>query len=163
MRKLRRGDLLDLLLEQSWENQRLREQLQAAQDALEDKTLCIDRAGSIAEASLQLSGVFQAAEQACQLYTQNIMQLNQRQDAICAQREKESQQKAAQIVRDAQKAEAGRGDHSRCAETVRGNAGKGTNRISEMLGCGIREACFRCRRTRRTAPAAFSAAHTRRG
>ena len=103
LRKLGRGDLLNLLLEQSRENQKLREQLQALQDALADKTLCIDRAGSIAEASLQLSGVFQAAEQACQTYTQNIMQLNQRQEAICAQREKESQEKAAQIVNDAQK------------------------------------------------------------
>lgn len=103
LRKLGRGDLLNLLLEQSRENQKMREQLQAAQEALADKTLCIDRAGSIAEASLQLSGVFQAAEQACQMYTQNIMQLNQRQEAICAQREKESQEKAAQIVNDAQK------------------------------------------------------------
>lgn len=103
LRKLGRGDLLNLLLEQSRENQKMREQLQALQDALADKTLCIDRAGSIAEASLQLSGVFQAAEQACQMYTQNIMQLNQRQEAICAQREKESQEKAAQIVNDAQK------------------------------------------------------------
>lgn len=103
LRRLGRGDLLNLLLEQSRENQHLREQLQAAQEALADKTLCIDRAGSIAEAALQLSGVFQAAEQACQMYTQNIMQLNQRQEAICAQREKESQEKAAQIVNDAQK------------------------------------------------------------
>ncbi len=103
LRKLGRGDLLNLLLEQSRENQKMREQLQALQDALADKTLCIDRAGSIAEASLQLSGVFQAAEQACQMYTQNIMQLNQRQEAICAQREKEGQEKAAQIVNDAQK------------------------------------------------------------
>ena len=102
LRKLGRGDLLNLLLEQSRENQKMREQLQALQDALADKTLCIDRAGSIAEASLQLSGVFQAAEQACQMYTQNIMQLNQRQEAICAQREKESQEKAARIVNDAQ-------------------------------------------------------------
>jgi Rps23 Pro-64 3,4-dihydroxylase Tpa1-like proline 4-hydroxylase len=103
LRKLGRGDLLNLLLEQSRENQKMREQLQALQDALADKTLCIDRAGSIAEASLQLSGVFQAAEQACRMYTQNIMQLNQRQEAICAQREKEGQEKAAQIVNDAQK------------------------------------------------------------
>lgn len=103
LRKLRRGDLLNLLLEQSRENQRLREQLQAAQEALADRTICIDQAGSIAEASLQLNGVFQAAEQACQQYTENIIQLNQRQQEICAQRENESREKASQIIADAQK------------------------------------------------------------
>ena len=103
LRRLGRGDLLNLLLEQSRENQRLREQLQAAQDALADKAICIDQAGSIAEASLQLNGVFQAAERACQQYTENIVRLSQHQQVICAQREKESQEKALQIVADAQK------------------------------------------------------------
>lgn len=41
LRRLGRGDLLSLLLEESRENQRLREQLQSAQDALADKTLCM--------------------------------------------------------------------------------------------------------------------------
>ena len=103
LRRLGRGDLLNLLLEQSRENQRLREQLQAAQDALADKAIRIDKAGSIAEASLQLNGVFQAAERACQQYTENIARLSQHQQVICARREKESQKKALQIVADAQK------------------------------------------------------------
>lgn len=103
LRRLGRGDLLNLLLEQSRENQRLHEQLQAAQDALADKAIRIDKAGSIAEASLQLNGVFQAAERACQQYTENIARLSQHQQVICARREKESQKKALQIVADAQK------------------------------------------------------------
>lgn len=103
LRRLGRGDLLNLLLEQSRENQRLREQLQAAQDALANKAICIDKAGSIAEASLQLNGVFQATERACQQYTENIARLSQHQQVICARREKESQKKALQIVADAQK------------------------------------------------------------
>ena len=90
---------LNLLLEQSRENQRLHEQLQAARAALADKAICIDQAGSIAEASLQLNGIFQAAQQ----YTENIVRLSQHQQVICAQREKESQEKALQIVADAQK------------------------------------------------------------
>ena len=103
LRKLGRGDLLDLLLKESRENQALREQLQTAQTALADRTIRMERAGSIAEAALQLNGVFQAAEQACRQYTDNIAQLNQRQEAICAQREKESKEKAEQILADAQK------------------------------------------------------------
>ena len=78
LRRLGRGDLLDLLLEQSRENQHLREQLSDAQDALADKTICIDQAGSIAEASLRLNGVFEAAEEACRQYRENIIRLHQR-------------------------------------------------------------------------------------
>lgn len=101
LRKLGRVELLKLLLEQSKENQTLREQLQTAEKALADKTLHIDQAGSIAEASLQLSGVFQAAEEACRQYTENVKQLSQRQESICAQREKESQEQAARILAEA--------------------------------------------------------------
>ena len=103
LRRLGRGDLLDLLLEQSRENQHLREQLSDAQNALADKTICIDQAGSIAEASLRLNGVFEAAEQACRQYTENIIRLHQRQEAHCAEQEKESRERAAQIIADAQK------------------------------------------------------------
>lgn len=103
LRRLGRGDLLDLLLEQSRENQHLREQLSDAQNALADKTICIDQAGSIAEASLRLNGVFEAAEEACRQYTENIKRLHQRQEAHCAEQEKESREKAAQIIADAQK------------------------------------------------------------
>lgn len=103
LRRLRRGDLLELLLEQSRENQSLREQLQTAQSALEDRTICIDKAGSIAEASLLLNDVFKAAEQACRQYTENIVRMSQSQEAVCAQREKESQEKAAQIIAEARK------------------------------------------------------------
>lgn len=103
LRKLGRGDLLNLLLEQSRENQRLREQLQVAQDALADKTLCIEQAGSIAEASLQLNGVFQAAENACKQYIENVIRLSQNQQTIIARREKESQENAEKIINDAKK------------------------------------------------------------
>ena len=121
MHRLGRGDLLRLLLEQSRENQSLREELQAARDALADKTLCIDRAGSIAEASLRLNGVFEAAEQACRQYMDNIERLSARQDAICEKREKESLEKAKRIIADARKT----------AEEIIDNARK---QRAEMLG-----------------------------
>ena len=144
LRKLGRGDLLNLLLEQSRENQQLREQLQAAQDALADRTICIDQAGSIAEASLQLNGVFQAAEQACQQYTENVMQLRQRQEERCAQREKESQEKAAQIVDDARKQaeEATAIAQKQCAEMLeqaRADSQKYWDAISEKLALILNE------------------------
>lgn len=120
LRRLGRGDLLSLLLEESRENQRLREQLQSVQDALADKTLCIEKAGSIAEASLQLNGVFTAAEDACRQYTDNIMRLSQEQEALCARREKESREKAEQILEEArrQAEETASSTQKQCAEML---------------------------------------------
>ena len=88
LKKLRRIDLLNILLAQSREIDLLREKLRETEAALQDKTLMIDKAGSIAEASLQLNGIFRAAELACQQYTDNIRLLNERQEALLEHQEK---------------------------------------------------------------------------
>lgn len=103
LKKLSRNDLLQMLLEQSREVQSLRAQLAEAQSALQDRTIAIDKAGSIAEASLQLNGVFQAAQAACQQYMDNISNLSQRQEEVCARMEAESRQRAEQMITDAQR------------------------------------------------------------
>lgn len=103
MRRLSRADLLEMLIEQSTELQTLREKLSAAEAALAKRELAIDTAGSIAEASLQLSGIFEAAQASCQQYTDNIRLLSERQEAVCAKREQESLEKAERLVSDAAK------------------------------------------------------------
>ncbi len=120
LRKLKRADLLSIMLEQSREIEQLRQKLNTAEASLRDRTIKIEQAGSIAEASLQLSGVFEAAQLACQQYTQNIAQLSQKQDEICAQREKESRAQAEQILADAKKqaAEQQREAEKKCAEML---------------------------------------------
>ncbi len=85
LRKLSRADLLELLLEQLKENEQLRAELEAARAKLTERKIDIDKAGSIAEASLQLNGVFQAAQDACTQYIENIEQLSARQEQACAQ------------------------------------------------------------------------------
>lgn len=55
------------------------------------------------EASLQLNGVFQAAENACKQYIENVIRLSQNQQTIIARREKESQENAEKIINDAKK------------------------------------------------------------
>lgn len=62
LRKLNRSALLEMLVEQSRENDRLRAQVDELQRLLSDRQLKINQAGSIAEASLQLNQVFEAAQ-----------------------------------------------------------------------------------------------------
>ena len=68
LRRLSRADLLELLLAQRRENEQLRCILDQTQAQLADRTIKIENAGSIAEASLQLNGIFTAAQDTCQQY-----------------------------------------------------------------------------------------------
>ena len=79
LRKLSRAELLELLLEESRENERLRAQLQEMNEKLADRAIRIERAGSIAEAALQLNGVFQEAEEEAAQYLENVRRLAEEQ------------------------------------------------------------------------------------
>ena len=69
---------------------------------LEARELTINNAGSIAEASLQLCGVFEAAQAAGEQYLQNIQRLSQQQEEICAEMERQTQQKCDEMVAQAE-------------------------------------------------------------
>jgi hypothetical protein len=102
LRRLSRSDLLELLLAQRKENEQLRCILDETQAQLADRTFKIDNAGSIAEASLQLSGIFAAAQDSCQYYTENIKQLSERQAHVCMQMEQETKERCDRMVAEAE-------------------------------------------------------------
>ena len=98
LHKLSRKELLELLLDQSRQLDSLREQLQQAQAQLANRQLLLNEAGSIAEASLQLNRVFEAAQSAAEQYLENVQTLSERQARVCQQLETESQQKADTLL-----------------------------------------------------------------
>ena len=98
LKKLSRADLLEMLIDQGEELEAVKEKLAAAEAKLQDRELAINEAGSIAEASLQLNGVFDAAQAAAKQYLDNIMSLNERQETICSQMEQESREKADALL-----------------------------------------------------------------
>ena len=75
LRRLSRAELLEMLLAQVEENERLKARLEEAERALEDRRLAVSRAGSLAEASLQLNEVFAAADRAARQYVENVQRL----------------------------------------------------------------------------------------
>lgn len=101
LRGLSRADLLELLIEQTKKNELLQQQLEDATAKLQSKELTISNAGSIAEASLQLSGVFEAAQAAGQQYLQNIRSLSHRQEQVCAEMERQTKKKCDEMLRQA--------------------------------------------------------------
>ena len=75
LRRLSRAELLEMLLAQVEENEKLKVRLDEAEQALEDRRIAIARAGSLAEASLQLNKVFAAADRAARQYVENVQRL----------------------------------------------------------------------------------------
>ncbi len=72
MKRLSRTELLEMLIDQSEELEKLRTQMKNAQIALQNKRIAIENSGSIAEAALALNGVFSAAQAAAEQYLENI-------------------------------------------------------------------------------------------
>lgn len=103
LRKLSRSALLEMLVEQSRENDRLREQIENLKRQLSDRQLKIDQAGSIAEASLQINQVFESAQQAAEQYLENIRILSGRQEQICQQMKEESTRQAKALLVETKK------------------------------------------------------------
>jgi len=110
LRKLSRTELLELLIGQAKENVALKGQIseQAAQitaleTQLQQRTIMIDNAGSIAEASLQLNGVFEAAQKAAQEYLDNVRIHYQDREEYARRTEAEANAKAEQMLRQAER------------------------------------------------------------
>ena len=76
LKKLNRKQLLELLLRQTEYADELREQLDQMKHELENRKLLEKEAGSIAEASLKLNGVFESAQAAADQYLENIQNIH---------------------------------------------------------------------------------------
>lgn len=75
LRKMSRAELLELLIEQMEENERLRLKLDKALNLLKNRQIKLQRAGSIAKAALELNRVFEAADAAAKQYVESVCRL----------------------------------------------------------------------------------------
>ena len=92
LRKLSRYQLLELLLVQTDRANRLQKQLDEAREELAHRELHLNELGSIAQAAVQISGVFEAAQKAADLYMNEV-----RKHAV--EIEQEARRKAAELTR----------------------------------------------------------------
>ena len=101
LKKLSRAELLEMLVEQSALCDSLQNKLNQALKALQNRRLVLDQVGSLAEASMKLSGVFEAADRAAQLYLENVQRMDQEVEVLRAQKLARAQQEADRILADA--------------------------------------------------------------
>ena len=87
LKKLNRRELLKILVAQQKVIESLNDQLQQCQEALNNKQIQIEKAGSLAEASLALNQVIEHAQQAADQYLLNLQT-----------KEEEMKQKEAEVL-----------------------------------------------------------------
>ena len=106
LKRLRRTDLLEMLLDLSRENDDLRQEIQFLRQQLENRTISILNCGSLAEAAMELNGVFEAAQAACRQYTENIRDRSENLELYCQQMEQQTREKCDRMIAEAQQAAA---------------------------------------------------------
>lgn len=122
LRKLSRGELLQMLITQIEETEALKGEIQtlkakiqetetrvqeeeakvqAAEERLKEREITLQNAGSIAEASLQLNGVFVAAQAAADEYLNNVRRMSEIQEQLSQQLRLTAEAEAAVIIDNA--------------------------------------------------------------
>ena len=90
MKRLSRSQLLEMLVDQSKEIERLQQELREAMGQIEDRRIRMEETGSIAEAALKLSGVFEAAQQAADDFMASVALQHKEEAAKIAEQEKKA-------------------------------------------------------------------------
>ena len=81
LRRLSRRELLQMLLEQTSEVERLQAELDKTRAELNDRAIMLESCGNIAEASLKINRVFEAAQQAAEQYLINVRRIDTEQQS----------------------------------------------------------------------------------
>ena len=103
--RLKRVDLLELLIAQGKENDRLIAELAEARAELEQRRIILENAGAIAGAALKLNGVFRAAQAAADQYLESIRLMEEETAARCKAMEEETEAKCRGLLAAAQEDE----------------------------------------------------------
>ena len=100
LRKLSRTELLELLLVQAKEIDRLNRDLEQLQTQEQQRKIDLAKAGNIAEAALQLNRVFEAAQAAADQYLESIKNPLSDTEMQCQQMLEQTQQQCDALLRD---------------------------------------------------------------
>lgn len=108
LKRMSRGELLQLLIDRTREIEHLQTRLSRAQGEvaharteLADRSIAIEKAGSIAEAAIRVNKVFENAQKAADDYLNEIRQRRQEQEKTCERLLDEARQKAEEIIAQA--------------------------------------------------------------
>lgn len=93
-KRLGRGELVEIIYELQQRELQLKEEIKELKSQLENRRIKIEDAGSIAEAALELSDVFLAAQNAADLYLEEVSKRKEKVDESSEKIISEAQQQA---------------------------------------------------------------------
>ncbi len=141
LRRLKRVELLDMLIEQgrlvdaqAEEITKLKAQIEELNRKMEERIVSLERTGSIAEASLRLARVFEAAEDAAKIYLENL-QVKSGSDVSAEEALEAAKKRQTPFAEDHQGTETDSNDHSSASshEYAKGRAdGTGSDIFPEI-------------------------------
>lgn len=100
LKSLSRGDLLELLLAQTERAEQMERELADAKRRAESREIVIAKAGTLAEAAMQINQVWQAADQAAAQYLSNVMRMYEEQLEKNEELEREYAQRKQELLGD---------------------------------------------------------------
>lgn len=103
LKRLGRSELLEMLLLQVEENEAIRRELEEAKAMLRQRAIVHESSGSIAEAALKISGVFDQAQQAADDYLESIRLANAEPEEFVRKVRQEAQEQADAIIAEAER------------------------------------------------------------
>ena len=84
LKKMSRRELVDIIYQLKKNDQEKQEQIAALEEALQEKRIRLDVAGSIAEAAMDVTQLFATAQRTADLYLSEIAAMKEETEKACA-------------------------------------------------------------------------------
>lgn len=98
LQKLKRPELLEIMLSLKSSLKKEKEENEKIKEQLSKKNIVLENSGNIAEAALELSGIFNAAQQAANVYLKNIQKMHDEQEAFQNELIENAKREAEKII-----------------------------------------------------------------
>ena len=103
LKRLSRRELVDIIYQMKKNEQLLQEEIVSLQEELQQKRILLSEAGSIAEAAVSITKVFSTAQEAADLYLNEISCMKAEAQKECDRKVEEAEKTVAGIFADAKK------------------------------------------------------------
>ena len=103
LKRLSRRELVDIIYQLKKNEQQLEEEIISLKKELQDKRIRISKAGSIAEASMNITDIFSAAQKTADIYLKEIAQMKEETEKECEKKLAEADAEVKKIMADGEK------------------------------------------------------------
>lgn len=103
LKKLNRRELVDVIYQLKKNEEQMQEQIAALEAELQERRIHMSVAGSIAEAAMDITGIFSVAQSTADLYLLEIASMKEDAQRECGKMIEEARKQVAAIVADGQR------------------------------------------------------------